>query len=1412
MKVFIMATLSNKIKDFKQFFNIKELTNQNFKLDEKGGLVVKWNDEWRLLTSSRNSNTFLSKTTLQYKRQYGIEFLRALKIVPSKSASKKLKKQKEQNSLEEHIKTFKKTFNITTDIPELKIVDGRLSGFWNGAWLPLSQKNNNKLLANSTLQKKYGESFLRAYNIPTIKRKPKKKENIKTNFLAELPFNQFKYDKDFKEATETFFNSKASNTRPTELVLKQLPNAVGLYLKSYEMIIPSKYKDPMAFFNEVKPMLLNKIKHELKLLTGLKYSIALEVLLHKDNADGTRTYTDPPFRSYTKQNTVLNEDEINVDEQTSYILENIENFIQNGSGWKVDSLMTLWLDFAKYEPIKGGSYIPLPTALKNKRAVINIKNEDDNCLRYTLRSALFPAIHNIERISSYPKQDGLDFEGIDAPTPISQISKVEKLNRLAINVYGWKNNKVIIHKISNQPPETQRINTLLIEDSETGGTHYVWVKHFNRLLASQHKNTLHKYYCERCLIGYSRTDLLEQHIVECKGINQRAIRIEMPTESQKFLKFENHKKQLKAPWVIYADFEANTTKIEGPTLNKNASFTQKTQLHEACGFALRAVRSDGMTIGPVVYRGLDAVKNFLKEVQKLEVLIKEMLKNRIKQVNLTDEEHKQYMEATTCWICEEAGFDNGNKKICIMQKAMCLNCALTLNKNLTKGEYIKDFEAYKKEHSCSSCKSKFNNKDKVRDHDHITGKYRGAAHANCNSKLRINPDNIEIPIFFHNLRGYDSHLIMQQIGEMEGSITCIPNNKEKYISFSLGQLVFKDSMQFLLASLDKLVKSNKKESFKNTRIGRTKEEFELLLRKGVYPYEYMDSWERFNETQLPPIDAFYSKLSGCGINEEDYEHAQKVWKIFDCKNMGDYHDLYLRTDVDLLTDVFEEFRNLCINTYKLDPANYYTSPGLSWDALLKKTNVNLELLTDYDMHLMIEKGLRGGISMVSKRYAKANNPLIESYDPNKKNSYIMYLDANNLYGWSMVQHLPTGRFKWSDASISDILKHKADDEKGYICEVDMTYPEHLHDDHNDYPLATEKLEVQKEWLSNYQNEIIGSTSLKVKKLVPNLRNKEKYVVHYRNLQLYTSLGIKITKLHRVLEFDQSPWMASYIEMNTELRKKARSDFEKDFFKLMNNSVFGKTLECVRKRINIQLIKGNKDLEKLRKLIAKPSYAGRKTFSDNLTAVHMYKDKLKLNRPIYVGMSILDLSKHLMYDYYYNHLKLQYKNNCSLLYIDTDSFLLYIETDDVYKDIENNAEQYDTSNYDKNHFLFDETNMKVLGKFKDELSGTPIQEYVGLRPKMYSIISPAGELRKAKGVKKSVVKNEITHENYKQSLFENKMFRHSMNMLRSYDHQIYGIHLNKISLSPLDTKRWIADDRINTLAYGHYKTLKVPSLK
>ena len=340
-------------------------------------------------------------------------------------------------------------------------------------------------------------------------------------------------------------------------------------------------------------------------------------------------------------------------------------------------------------------------------------------------------------------------------------------------------------------------------------------------------------------------------------------------------------------------------------------------------------------------------------------------------------------------------------------------------------------------------------------------------------------------------------------------------------------------------------------------------------------------------------------------------------------------------------------------------------------------------------------------------------------------------------------------------------------------------------------------------MSEYQHNLlgVGVAPTEVEKLLPNLCNKARYVLYYRNLQLYTSLGMRLTKVHRVLRFDQSPWMEPYIRMNTELRKKAANDFEKDLYKLMNNSVFGKTMEHLRKRVDVKLERSHEE-DKLRRLIASPAFARANIFDDDLAAIQVHKSNLVLNRPVYVGMSILDLSNHLIY-FYYNQLKAQYGESCQLLYTDTDSLLLEIETEDVYKDMAQNQTLYDTSDYLQDHPLYSSANKKVLGKLKDECAGRAIAEYVCLHPKMYSVLEAGGKnTKKAKGVKKNIVKKHIRHEQYKEALFEKQTFRHGMDVLRSERHRIYGQHLNKVSLSPFDSKRWITKHRVGTLVYGH----------
>ena len=611
-----MTNLNNKVQEFRRHFNITKSfkDDQVFKLDPKGNLIAVWNNEDYYLTNKRNPTRFLSVSTMQHKLKYGVNFLRDLKLIePKAKLEPKPKPKPEPLTLKEQLEDFKKFHKIPEDAnltADFKVVDDKLSVKWRGKWVPLY--GNKKALANSTLQTKYGAKFLKDLGIPTVKQKPAE--------LVQLPFNQFKYDKDFKSSLDDFFLNESSVEQPKTLELEQLKSPIGNYLRSYQMIIPSRIKDPILLFKEVKPIFEETLENDLHSLGSLKYSVGLEAVFVKD-----QTFTDPPTRFYTMQRAIFNE--VDPSKEFSELIARIENFVQNGSGWILNTLKTLWLDVAKYEPIKGSSYLPLPDSLKNKRAVINVKNDDDHCLRYTLRAALFPTNNHPERLSSYTKDDGLNFEKVESPTPVSQISKVETLNNLAINVYGWENNKVIIHRISNQPPNVKRINTLIIE--QDGKTHYVWIKHFNRLLGSGNKKQM--FYCERCLIGFTRNDLLEDHLVDCRGVNDRAIRIKMPTENNKSIKFVNHKKQLKAPWVIYADFESIIRKIEGPLLSTDKSFTHKSSIQEACGFCLRVVRSDGLSTEPFLYRGPDCIQVFLEELKEAEVVILESLKKKTKE-------------------------------------------------------------------------------------------------------------------------------------------------------------------------------------------------------------------------------------------------------------------------------------------------------------------------------------------------------------------------------------------------------------------------------------------------------------------------------------------------------------------------------------------------------------------------------------------------------------------------------------------------------------------------------------------------------------------------------------------------------------------------------------------------------------
>ena len=1136
------------------------------------------------------------------------------------------------------------------------------------------------------------------------------------------------------------------------------------YTNQYVMYNTKANYEPIEFLAYAKPAILNIFKSN----QNIKTMLYLHCLMQ--NIQST---TPVEFAFHSKDLKLVLEG-TDISELYNEMADEIEEEIQKvenseGSGYTFVKVIKLVLHVTKWQPLYGSSYMPLDPYLANKKAIINMKNEDDKCFMWCVLRALYPKDKNSERIDKdlKSKQDIINMKGICYPVSLNGIKRFEELNpNISISVLGYNKEEGGVYplQISKYKGCEYDIVLLLLKEAVTGEngeikekTHYTLVKNTSALIASQknnHKGKRHA--CLNCFNSFNTLESLNKHKEYC--YENESIKTNMPPQNT-YLRFKNFLYSEKAPFAVYADFESLIKPLDNCDPDPNKSYTKKYQKHEPISFSYY-ITFNGVFFKPILRKytktkpeDADAMDIFIKW---LEEDVKDIANIEPKEMIFTEEDTKHFNNASDCWICGE---ELGN--------------------------------------------------DRVRDHCHFTGRYRGPAHNKCNLKYR-KPKNISV--FFHNLSGYDSHLFIKKLGtpNKNENIDCIPNNEEKYISFSktivTGQytnkkgkvkdktfkIVFKDSLKFMSSSLGALV--NNLPAFKNLLKYFTPKQAEILKQKGFYPYEYMDSEEKFNDTKLPPREAFYSKLSGKGITEKDYEHAGNVWNSFKMKTFKEYHELYNITDVLLLADVFENFRDLCLKIYGLDPVYYFTAPGLAWDACLKMTSVKLELLSDSNMLLMFEEGIRGGISIISNRYGEANNKYMrKGFNKNKPSKYLMYLDANNLYGCAMSEKLPTHGFKWFlDREIGKLFNNQVLqvwEKIPCILEVDLEYPENFHDLHNDYPFCPERVKCKNG----------------VEKLIPNLNDKTKYVIHYKNLIQCLRAGMKLKKIHSGIKFVESEWMKPYIDKNTNLRAMTKNNFEKDFYKLMNNSVFGKTMENLRNRVDVRLVNTK---EKLRKLVAKPNFKSRKIFNENLVSVHMKKTSLLMNKPIYLGMCILDLSKIIMYDFHYNYIKSKYADKAKLLFTDTDSLMYEIQTEDFYKDISGDVkDRFDTSDYPENHPSGIPTgeNKKVLGMMKDEVAGKIIKEFVGLRSKLYSfVMDDGGETKKCKGIKKQVVESSIRHEHYKTCLTTGKELLRKQNILRSYDHEVYTEEVNKVALSALDDKRHILSDGMDTLALGHYK--------
>ena len=787
------------------------------------------------------------------------------------------------------------------------------------------------------------------------------------------------------------------------------------------------------------------------------------------------------------------------------------------------------------------------------------------------------------------------------PMGFKQIPKFEKTNKVQVNVFQYDKKNLIPLLISKQEDFRFILDLLLLTDGQTH--HYVLIKDLKTFVnnikgLSPRSGTV---ICRNCFHICSSQSIYERHVKSC--IEHDAATITRPEPGKNNLIFKNLQSRWFVPFVFYFDFESLLKPAANCSNSSAVNMSDIVEHHEPCGFCLVAVELNNPE--PVfikVERSDECVKSFAELLVKLA-----------KHVHGKKQQHRYFIgeppicDDTVCWLCEKS----------------------------------------------------LDSTEKVLDHCHATGHFLGYAHSRCNLRRRtVN----YIPVVAHNLSNYDLHHICKNLHHFPDDcrVQVIPLTDEKYISLSIGVKVetyvdsrgieknvfeylrFIDSYRFMASSLDKLVSFLPKDRFgllDSCFPSYNRADLELLYQKGHYPYSYFNNHAKFDEKQLPAREFWENSLQGGTVttSEEEFQHAEKVFSTFNCKDLGDYHDLYLTCDTLQLACVFEEFRRMTFSTYGLDSAHYFTCSNLSGDAFLKVSNASVELLTDREHLEIAENLIRGGVASVfSKRLSIFNHKYLSCYDEMKASTYGIMLDANNLYGGIMEKFpLPLKDFELdTETQLSVILSTSNDASVGYILEVDLDYPDSLHNLHKDFPLAPTKEKIENSQLSDYQLSLLDKFYKKrivMQKLVQTLNPKKNYTVHYITLKLYVSLGLKITKVHRVLKFTQSKWLEPYITLNTDLRAKSTNKFQESFFKLMNNSCYGKTLECKRNRVNVKLLRSRDEvLNNTNKILCKSF----KIFDENLVAVTCCKGRILWDTPTIVGACILDLAKYHMFQFHY----------------------------------------------------------------------------------------------------------------------------------------------------------------------------------
>ena len=1246
------------------------------------------------------------------------------------------------------------------------------------------------------------------------------------------------------------------------------------------------------------------------------------------------------------------------------------------------AIMQIKLNIARYDPLGGGTYLPLPRRYQNsKKGVINVVTKDDLCFVYAVaaaRARLKGIVHkHPERPGRYTSdvedlmQVYRDAHSEEPSFPVStpDIAKWERALKFKINVItivkglpapsshnlasGLKHdpkttvtllmwNKQMADNMNKKDSVSSRDPTEEEYDAEHCAEqkgHFAAIVDWKAFSAVQRvsNNRDRGVFCPVCLARRTTTKAMAEHLKVCNGNDGGYER--MPVEGDNFLRHKVTNAQAQCPVVIYADTEAwNDPSGSLPSTESTMKLCQQKMI----SYRLQVVAAEGFDLGDVpteydyVYDADDPNSAMWDHDPALHMLItlrdlQRQIIERFPQDNGTNGDLYTWLNKNKALWLSSGSTNNGNDAehrdpktlyavISAVKKSAEYICTreqfakvkgvgpkmLEVFGNaipwgdLLERQSAKDLnmspeeeERHARAKTCYLCMQPFQTnlspeqRDaglvKCRDHDHFTGKYRGAAHLCCNSKLKQSYQRNHIPVYIHNSAHYDLHFLIEAMHKLDPKckFDTIATNSQVCRSLTVSGLVFRDSCALLNNSLDNCLKSLddadkvllrgmcEQRDGELTALGQR--QFELVKKKGHFPYDYLDDVRKLKGPLPMDAESWYSRLSASGPSEADFVTIRQVCDAFgiDPRAPGafkQWHDLYLEIDVKGLADVMQKFRSLTMENWGLDTPGYLSIPGLCWAARLKnwesqehmsdeerrelypdydswsetqkaKLGTPTELLTDTDQLHAFQSLVRGGISSVGgARYNRTNHPDLPGYDASRKICVSQDLDANNLYGGAMTQKLPHSDFGTHTPADDDweplldtLLIGRAkfipsaswnDQDEGAVLTVDLEYPEHLHDSHNDYPLAPELCTISPDMLSPYNkkyNEAHHRRAIPQRKLVAHLGPRKNYVVLAKACALYQELGMRVTKVHQVITYTQVPYMRSWVELNTRLRQQAvrqGHDFLAGLYKLANNSVYGKLMEDVTKHRDAKFVRTRLDLQRK---INNPLYQNCMIIKEmdangenGLVKVMLSKGVIEYNKPLFAGGAVLDESKVVMYDAYYNGLKQMFPN-VRLGGTDTDSFMVDIEVDtkqELYDGFLSKRHMMDLSNFPPEHPLYDPTNCKVLNKLKFEITEPVlISERVHLKPKMYAFaqVDPRTgqtfEMKRCKGVKMRVTK-EMRIEEYKHVLKHSTMLSKTQVDIRAHNHKLYLVEQRKAALSAYDDKRYILADGIHTLAYGH----------